>query len=65
MKKYAMQLIFGLPIEATAIACIFLDSADIIDVNKFGYAFIGGLLTIFMTYFFMKTPPTDGNDGQS
>lgn len=59
MKKYRMQLIFGLPILLMAIVAIFLDSAGIIDVNKFGYAFFGGIVTHFMYYFFRKSPPEE------
>jgi hypothetical protein len=58
MKKYAMQLIFGLPILYFSIACVVLDSLEIIDVNKFGYAFIGGLIGSFMQYYFRKSPPS-------
>jgi len=57
MKKHMMQLIFGLPILGFAIASIILDSMGIINVEKFGYAFFGGLITLFVNYFFRKNPP--------
>lgn len=57
MKKYTMQLIFGVPILVFAIACIMLDAWGIINIEKFGYAFFGGIITTFLTYFFRKKPP--------
>ena len=59
MKKYRMQLIFGLPILALAIVCILLDSAGIINIEKFGYAFFGGVIVHFLQYFFRKSPPEE------
>ena len=60
MKKYRMQLIFGLPILIFALVMIALDSAKIVSVEKFGYAFFGGIITWFMTYFFRKKVPDEG-----
>jgi len=62
MKNKTMQLIFGLPILYFALAMIYLDSAGRIDVEKFGYAFFGGLITTFVYYFFRKKTPTDDID---
>lgn len=59
MKKYRMQLIFGLPILYFGIASILLDSMKIINVEKFGYAFFGGIITWFLVYFFRKSPPAE------
>ena len=62
MRKYYMQLIFGLPILSLAIACILLDSLRVINIEKFGYAFIGGIVTHFLFYFFRKSVPGGEND---
>ena len=59
MKKYSMQLIFGLPILLFSLLMIYLDSAKIISVEKFGYAFFGGIISHFLYYFFRKSPPVD------
>ena len=59
MRKYRMQLIFGLPVLIWTMAMITLDSAGFIDVNKFGYAFFGGPVALFINYFFRKSPPPD------
>jgi hypothetical protein len=59
MKKYKMQLIFGLPILWFAIICILLDSMHIINVEKFGYAFFGSIIIYFLNYFFRKKPPEE------
>ena len=59
MKRYAMQLIFGLPILIFAISCIALDAANVLDVSEFGYAFFGGLILLFVNYFFRKSPPKE------
>lgn len=63
MKRYRMQLIFGLPILALTIACILLDSAGIITVDRFGYAFFGGIVTHFLYYFFRKATPEEKPEG--
>jgi hypothetical protein len=52
-----MQLIFGLPILTFAIIMIWLDSAGKINVEKFGYAFFGSIVTHFVYYFFRKSAP--------
>ena len=57
MKKYRMQLIFGLPILVFAIGCIVADSLGYMNVEKFGYAFFGSIISIFINYFFRKSPP--------
>jgi len=62
MKKYRMQLIFGLPILLFTIACIMLDSAGYIAVDKFGYAFFGGVIAHFLQYFFRKSPPKEAGE---
>jgi len=52
-----MQLIFGLPVLIWALAMITADTAGLIDVEPFGYAFFGGLIILFVNYFFRKSPP--------
>lgn len=59
MKRYKMQLIFGLPILGLAVACILLDSFGTISVEKFGYAFFGGIITHFLYFFFRKKVKED------
>lgn len=54
MKKYAMQLIFGVPILVFVLVLVSLDAVGIADIGKFGYAFFGGVISHFMTYFFRK-----------
>ncbi len=60
MKKYRMQLIFGLPVLLWTMAMITLDTLGTIDVEPFGYAFFGGLIALFVNYFFRKNPPAEG-----
>ena len=60
MKRHRMQLIFGLPILWFAIAMIYMDSAGLVSVEKFGYAFFGSIIIYFLNYFFRKVPPTGG-----
>ncbi len=59
MNNKTVQLIFGLPILAFAIVAILLDSASLIDVGKFGYAFFGSIITTFLSYYFRKKTPAD------
>jgi len=54
-----MQLIFGLPILYFAISCIILDSMGVINVEKFGYAFFGGIILLLLNYFFRKAAPPE------
>ena len=61
MKKYAMQLIFGLPILAMAMALLILDSLGLADVAD--RAFLGGVIGVFTGYFFRKSPPSQPNGG--
>ena len=60
MKKYRMQLIFGVPILWFAIVLVALDAFGVADIGKFGYAFFGGIITWFMSYFFRKKVPDEG-----
>jgi len=59
MKKYRMQLIFGIPILAFAMAAILLDSAGVICIEKMGYAFFGSVISLLLNYFFRKNPPEE------
>lgn len=61
MKKYRMQLIFGFPILIFTLTMIALDSAGVVNVEKFGYAFFGGIITTFLTYYFRKKVPNEGD----
>lgn len=58
-----MQLIFGLPILLFAITMISLDAAGVIDVEPFGYAYFGSIITTFLYYFFRKKPPAEDSSG--
>jgi len=51
VKRYTMQLIFGLPILAFAISAMVWTDID--------RAFLGGIIGGFITYFFRKTPPKE------
>ena len=55
--KYGMQLIFGLPVLLWTLTMVYLDTSGRIDVEKFGYAFFGGIIYHFIQYFFRKSPP--------
>jgi len=57
MKRYRMQMIFGLPVLIWTMAMITMDTKGWIDVEPFGYAFFGGLIALFVNYFFRKAPP--------
>jgi hypothetical protein len=59
MKKYRMQLIFGLPILAFAMAMIALDAAGTINIEKLGYAFFGSIISLLLNYYFRKSPPKE------
>lgn len=59
MEKYSMQLIFGVPILAFTLVLITVDAFGLADIGKFGYAFFGGVISHFMTYFFRKAPPNN------
>lgn len=50
MRRYRMQLIFGLPILVFAIAGLLWFE----DIDR---AFLGGIIGHFMTYYWRKTPP--------
>ena len=52
--KYILQVLFGYQILSFAMIMIYLDCAGIINVEKFGYAFFGGIVIYFMNYFFRK-----------
>jgi len=58
MKKHTMQLIYGLPVLLWTLGMITADSLKIIDFEKFGYAFFGSIVLLFVNYFFRKAPPT-------
>jgi ABC-type uncharacterized transport system permease subunit len=62
MKRYRMQLIFGLPILLFAMTMIALDVAGVVNVANFGYAFFGGIIALFVNYFFRKSPPEVDED---
>ena len=49
-----MQLIFGVPILTFTLVLITVDAFGLADIGKFGYAFFGGVISHFMTYFFRK-----------
>lgn len=49
-----IQLIFGMPLLIFAAGMIYLDTAGYINVEKFGYAFFGGIVLHFLNYFFRK-----------
>lgn len=54
MRKYRMQLIFGLPILWFALVMVSLDAFGLADIGKFGYAFFGGVISHILQYFFRK-----------
>lgn len=60
MKKYRMQLIFGLPILVFALVLVSFDAFGLCDIGKFGYAFFGGIITHLLYYFFRKKAPDEG-----
>lgn len=52
--KYRMQLVFGLPILIFVLVLVSFDAFGKCDIGKFGYAFFGGVISHFLTYFFRK-----------
>lgn len=59
MKRYIMQLLFGVPILGFAISMIYLDASGVVDVEPFGYAWFGSIITTFLLYYFRKSPPKE------
>ena len=62
VKKYWMQLIFGVPILVFVLVLVSLDALGLADIGKFGYAFFGGVISHFMTYFFRKKVENEGSN---
>ena len=44
---------------ASVFTLVGLDGAGIIDISKFGYAGIGGIITLVLQYYFRKKPSAD------
>lgn len=54
MKMNWERITFGLPTLLFAFALIILDAASIIDIEKFGYAVIGGWIAILINFYYRK-----------
>lgn len=48
------RIAFGLPTLLFSFLLIILDSADIIDIEKFGYAVIGGWVALLINFYYRK-----------
>ncbi|KKM84019.1 hypothetical protein LCGC14_1303440 [marine sediment metagenome] len=54
MKINWERITFGLPTLLFSFALIILDAANIIDIEKFGYAVIGGWVAILINFYYRK-----------
>ncbi len=54
MKINWERMAFGLPTLLFAFALIILDASGIIDIEKFGYAVIGGWVAILINFYYRK-----------
>lgn len=52
--KLIVQTLFGVAFFAFAGGMIYLDTAGYISVEKFGYAFFGGILGVLLNYYYRK-----------
>lgn len=59
-EKYE-RLLFGLPTLLFCFALIIFDSMGRIDIEKFGYAVIGGWVALLINFYYRKSPkpPTE------
>ena len=48
------RILFGLPTLLFCFALIILDSAGYIDIEKFGYAVIGGWVALLINFYYRK-----------
>jgi len=53
--KIRERFIFGMPTLLFCFAVILLDSRGVIDVGKWGYAFIASLITVIINFYYRKT----------
>jgi hypothetical protein len=56
--EHKIQMTYGIPILLFAMILIALDCAKVVNVEKFGYAFFGAIISHFLNYYFRKSPPT-------
>jgi len=52
------RLLFGLPTLFFSFALIILDAARVIDIEKFGYAVIGGWVALLINFYYRKSVPS-------
>ena len=55
--EHKIQMTYGIPILLFAMLLIVLDCMKIVNVEKFGYAFFGGIILHMLNYYFRKSPP--------
>ena len=54
MKKE--RVLFGLPTLLFCFSLILLDASNLIDIEKFGYAVIGGWVALLINFYYRKNP---------
>ena len=48
------RVAFGLPTLVFSFGLIYMDAADHIDIEKFGYAAIGGWIALLLNFYYRK-----------
>ena len=59
MKINWERIAFGIPTLLFSFALIILDAANQIDIEKFGYAVIGGWVALLINFYYRKGKPGD------
>ena len=52
--KLQERLLFGIPILLFCFALVICDGLKIINIEKFGYAVIGGYISTLLTFYYRK-----------
>ena len=55
MRKIQERIWFGLPTLLFSFFLIYMDSAGYIDIEKFGYAVIGGWVALLINFYYRKS----------
>ena len=57
--KLKERLLFGLPTLLFCFFLIYMDAEGYINVDKFGYAVIGGWITLLVNFYYRKATKED------
>lgn len=60
MKVIRERVWFGLPTLLFCFALIILDAASVVDIEKFGYAVIGGWVATLINFYYRKDKKDEG-----